>query len=148
MSLDLKDFQRFGKQIILKKVGIAGQKKIQQAKVLIIGMGGIGCPLLTYLASAGICNIGIVDHDKVEIGNLSRQILFNSADIGKYKVLQAKSKISKVYKKIKIKNFIVEKGLRIAQMVLCPIIKANIKEVETLENTKRGSGGFGSTGVK
>ena len=46
------------------------------------------------------------------------------------------------------KNFIVEKGLRIAQMVLCPIIKANIKEVETLENTKRGSGGFGSTGVK
>ena len=46
------------------------------------------------------------------------------------------------------KNFIVEKGLRIAQMVLCPIIKANVKEVETLENTKRGSGGFGSTGVK
>ena len=45
-------------------------------------------------------------------------------------------------------SFVVEKGLRIAQMVLCPIIKANIKEVETLENTKRGSGGFGSTGVK
>ena len=105
MTLNLKDYQRFEKQIILKKVGIAGQKKIQQAKVLIIGMGGIGCPLLTYLASAGICNIGIVDHDKVEIGNLNRQILFNSADIGKYKVVQAKSKISKVYKKIKIKNF-------------------------------------------
>ena len=105
MTLNLKDFQRFEKQIILKKVGIAGQKKIQQAKVLIIGMGGIGCPLLTYLASAGICNIGIVDHDKVEIGNLSRQILFNSADVGKYKVVRAKSKISKVYKKIKIKNF-------------------------------------------
>ena len=70
MSLNLKDFQRFEKQIILKKVGIAGQKKIHQAKVLIIGMGGIGCPLLTYLASAGICNIGIADHDKVEIGNL------------------------------------------------------------------------------
>ena len=105
MTLNLRDFQRFEKQIILKKVGIAGQKKIQQAKVLIIGMGGIGCPLLTYLASAGICNIGIVDHDKVEIGNLSRQILFNLADIGKYKVLQAKSKISKSYKKIKIKYF-------------------------------------------
>ena len=67
MSLNLKDFQRFEKQIILKKVGIAGQKKIHQARVLIIGMGGIGCPLLTYLASAGICNIGIVDHDKVEM---------------------------------------------------------------------------------
>ena len=105
MTLNLRDFQRFEKQIILKKVGIAGQKKIQQAKVLIIGMGGIGCPLLTYLASAGICNIGIVDHDKIEIGNLNRQILFNSADLGKYKVVKAKSKISKVYKKIKIKNF-------------------------------------------
>ncbi len=105
MSLNLKDFQRFEKQIILKKVGIAGQKKIHQAKVLIIGMGGIGCPLLTYLASAGICNIGIVDHDKVEIGNLNRQIIFNSADLGKYKVVQAKSKISKVYKRIKIKLF-------------------------------------------
>ena len=81
MSLNLKDFQRFEKQIILKKVGIAGQKKIHQAKVLIIGMGGIGCPLLTYLASAGICNIGIVDHDKVEIGNLNRQIIFNAADL-------------------------------------------------------------------
>ena len=104
MSLNLKDFQRFEKQIILKKVGIAGQKKIHQARVLIIGMGGIGCPLLTYLASAGICNIGIVDHDKVEIGNFNRQIIFNSADLGKYKVVKAKSKISKVYKKIKIKN--------------------------------------------
>ena len=105
MALNLKDFQRFEKQIILKKVGIAGQKKIQQARVLIIGMGGIGCPLLTYLASAGICNIGIVDHDKIEIGNLNRQILFNSGDLGKYKVVKAKSKISKVYQKIKIKNF-------------------------------------------
>ena len=105
MTLNLKDFQRFEKQIILKKIGIAGQKKIQQARVLIIGMGGIGCPLFTYLASAGICNIGIVDHDKIEIGNLNRQILFNSRDLGKYKVVKAKSKISKVYKKIKIKNF-------------------------------------------
>ena len=105
MSLNLKDFQRFEKQIILKKVGIVGQKKIHRARVLIIGMGGIGCPRLTYLASAGICNIGIVDHDKIEIGNLSRQILFNSSDLGKYKVVQAKSKISKVYKKIKIKLF-------------------------------------------
>ncbi len=105
MAFNLKDFQRFEKQIILKKIGIAGQKKIEKAKVLIIGMGGIGCPLLAYLASSGICNIGIVDHDKVEIGNLNRQILFNTSDLGKYKVIQAKSKINKVYKKIKIKHF-------------------------------------------
>ena len=101
----VKDYKRFEKQIILKKIGFSGQKKINNAKVLIIGMGGLGCPLLTYLASSGVCNIGIVDHDKVELSNLNRQILFNSSDIGKFKVVQAKYKISKIYKKIKIKTF-------------------------------------------
>jgi adenylyltransferase/sulfurtransferase len=105
MLFNLNDFKRFEKQIILKKVGIAGQKKIKNSKVLIVGMGGLGCPLLAYLASSGVCNIGIVDNDKVEIGNLNRQILFNTTDVGKYKVLQARSKINKIYKKIKIKTF-------------------------------------------
>jgi adenylyltransferase/sulfurtransferase len=105
MELNLKDFKQFEKQIIIKKIGIAGQKKIKNSKVLIIGMGGLGCPLLTYLASAGINNIGIIDHDKVEIGNLNRQTLFQHSDIGKFKVIQAKKKIVKIFKKIKIKTF-------------------------------------------
>jgi len=105
MKIDLKDYERFKKQIILKKIGVVGQKKIKNAKVLIIGMGGLGCPLLTYLASSGVCNIGIVDYDKVELSNLNRQILFNTSDIGKYKVNQAKSKIKKIYKNITIKVF-------------------------------------------
>ena len=104
MKLDKNDYKRFEKQIILKKIGFSGQKKINNAKVLIIGMGGLGCPLLTYLASSGVCNIGIVDYDKVELGNLNRQILFNTSDVGKFKVNQAKSKICKIYKKIKIKT--------------------------------------------
>jgi len=105
MSLNLSEFKRFEKQIILKKIGISGQNKIKKSKVLIIGMGGLGCPLLTYLAAAGIYNIGIADHDKVDVSNLNRQILFNTTDLGKYKVIQAKSKINKIYKKIKIKTF-------------------------------------------
>ena len=105
MKLDIKDYERFEKQIILKKIGLVGQKKIKNSKVLIIGMGGLGCPLLTYLASSGVCNIGIVDYDKVELSNLNRQILFNASDVGKFKVNQAKSKINKIYKKIKIKTF-------------------------------------------
>ena len=68
-------------------------------------MGGLGCPLLTYLASSGVSNIGIVDFDKVELSNLNRQILFNTSDIGKFKVNQAKSKISRINKEIKIKTF-------------------------------------------
>ena len=99
MNFSIKEFKRFEKQIILKKVGIFGQKKIKKAKVVIIGMGGLGCPLLSYLAASGIENIAIVDPDKVELSNLNRQILFNINDLNKYKVLQAKNKINKVYKK-------------------------------------------------
>ena len=105
MKFDLKDFERFEKQIILKKIGISGQKKIKSSKVLIIGMGGLGCPLLTYLASSGIYNLGIVDHDRVELSNLNRQTLFNLSDIGKFKVDQAKIKINKINKDIKIRVF-------------------------------------------
>ena len=105
MKFTLKDYRRFEKQIILKKISISGQKKIKNSKVLIIGIGGLGCPLLTYLASSGVCNIGIVDHDRVELSNLNRQIIFNSSDIGKFKVIQAKTKIKKIYKDIKIKAF-------------------------------------------
>ena len=101
MKLNFKDFKRFEKQIILKKIGISGQKKIKNSKVLIIGLGGLGCPLLTYLASAGIGNIGLVDHDIVELSNLNRQTLFNLSDIGKFKVTQAKIKVNKIQKNIK-----------------------------------------------
>ena len=68
-------------------------------------MGGLGCPLLSYLASSGINNIGIVDYDKIELGNLHRQILFNTSDLGKYKVYQAKKRIKKIYNQIKLKTF-------------------------------------------
>ena len=105
MNFRLEDFQRFEKQIILKKIGINGQKKILNSKVLIVGLGGLGCPLLTYLAASGVGTIGIVDHDKVEISNLNRQILFSQNDVGKFKVNQAKKKINKINSKIKILNF-------------------------------------------
>ena len=105
MQLGLKDFKRFEKQIILKNVGVVGQKKILNAKVLIIGIGGLGCPLLTYLAASGVGMIGIADPDKVEISNLNRQMLFTTNDIGKYKVDQAKSSINRINNKIRIKIY-------------------------------------------
>ena len=105
MNFDFKEFTRFEKQIILKKVGIQGQKKIKKAKILIIGMGGLWCPLLAYLAASGIGHVGIVDPDKVELSNLNRQILFNSSDLNKYKVIQAKAHVKKINKNIKIETF-------------------------------------------
>jgi len=115
MKFGLKDFKRFEKQIILKKIGVSGQKKIKTSKVLIIGMGGLGCPLLTYLAAAGVNNIGVAEHDKVELGNLHRQTLFGISDIGEFKVTQAKKKIHKIYKDIKIKiykNKVLKKNIK------------------------------------
>ena len=105
MKINLSQFKRFEKQIILKKIGLTGQKKISSTNVLIIGMGGLGCPLLTYLAASGVGKIGIVDFDKVEISNLNRQTLYSLKDIGKYKVNQAKKAINKINKKIKIISF-------------------------------------------
>ena len=105
MNISIKDFERYEKQIILKNIGLKGQKKIFNSKILIIGMGGLGCPLLTYLAASGVGTLGIVDHDKVELNNLNRQTLFSINDIGSYKVDQAKNKIIKLNNKIKIKTF-------------------------------------------
>ena len=82
---------------------------------MIIGIGGLGCPLLTYLAASGVGTIGIVDYDKVDISNLNRQTLFTPSDVGKFKVNQAKLKISKMNRKIKIaifKNKITSKNIK------------------------------------
>ena len=105
MKISLQQYQRFEKQIILKKIGLAGQKKIFSSNVLVAGIGGLGCPLITYLAASGIGKIGILDFDKVELSNLNRQTLFSSSDLGKFKVQQAKKYINKVNKKIKIITF-------------------------------------------
>ena len=72
---------------------------------MIIGIGGLGCPLLTYLAASGVGTVGIVDPDKIEISNLSRQTLFTTKDIGKYKVDRAKYRVNSIYNKSKIKIF-------------------------------------------
>jgi len=100
-----KDLDRYSKQIILKKFGIIGQKKIMSSKVLIIGMGGLGCPLALYLSGLGIGKIGIVDNDKIELSNLNRQIIYNYNDIGKYKVDVAKKRIKNINKNIFIKSY-------------------------------------------
>ena len=119
MKIINNDLLRYSKQIILKQVGISGQKKISSSKVLIVGMGGLGCPVALYLSSLGIKNIGIADHDKVDFSNLNRQILFNESDVGKFKVVQAKKFLQKINKKIKIniyKEEIIKKNI---QNILC-----------------------------
>ena len=105
MKISNKEYKRFSKQIILKKFGIIGQKKLKSSKVLVFGMGGLGCPLSIYLASLGVGTIGIVDDDRVELSNLNRQIIYSTKDIGKYKVNVAKNKIKLINKNIVIKSY-------------------------------------------
>ena len=85
MKFSKKQIERYSRQIILKKIGVIGQKKLAQSSVLIIGAGGLGSPIAIYLTALGIGKIGIIDKDKVEISNLARQIIFNTKDVKKSK---------------------------------------------------------------
>ncbi len=105
MQVSKNNFERYAKQIMLKNIGINGQKKILNSKVLIIGLGGLGCPVSLYLTNSGVGTMGIVDNDKIEITNLNRQILFDQNDVGKNKITQAKLKLNRINNKIKIKTF-------------------------------------------
>ena len=105
MKISSDELLRYSKQIILKKIGITGQKKISSARVSVVGVGGLGCPLILYLANTGIGNLGLIDNDKVEVSNLNRQIIFNSTDVGKFKVVQAKKILNKINKRIKVSDY-------------------------------------------
>jgi molybdopterin/thiamine biosynthesis adenylyltransferase/rhodanese-related sulfurtransferase len=93
MNLTAQDTKRYSRHLLLDKVGETGQLKLKKAKVLVIGAGGLGCPVLQYLGAAGVGEIGIVDFDVIDESNLQRQILFSVGDIGKSKSETAKSKL-------------------------------------------------------
>ncbi len=97
--------ERYSRQIVLKDVGPTGQKKIINSKVLVVGAGGLGCPVIDYLSRAGVGNIGVVDNDKVNISNIHRQSLYNSKDVGKFKVNVVKQKIKLINPQVNIKTF-------------------------------------------
>ncbi len=94
--------QRYLRNIILPEITVAGQEKLLRAKVLVVGAGGLGSPVLFYLAAAGIGNIGVIDDDIVEISNLQRQVIHNQTNLGQKKVLSAKEKISLLNDDVKL----------------------------------------------
>jgi len=93
---------RYSRQIILKNIGIVGQKKLLNSKVLIVGAGGLGCPVADLLVRSGVGLIGVIDFDKVSLSNIHRQTLYSPKDIGKYKVGVLKKKLNFVNKDVKI----------------------------------------------
>lgn len=97
-----EQIERYSRHIILKEVGVKGQKKLLNAKVLIVGAGGLGAPCAMYLAAAGVGTIGIVDADEVDLSNLQRQIIHQTADIGKPKVQSAKETMEAMNPDVKV----------------------------------------------
>ena len=101
-KLNKNQIKRFSRQIVLKDIGALGQKKIIQSKVLIIGMGGLGCPVAEFLTRAGVGYLGIVDYDNVDLSNIHRQSLYNIEDLNKSKVKSAQKKLKKINSKTKV----------------------------------------------
>jgi len=119
MNLTDEQIDRYSRQIILPNVGGKGQEKLLNAKVLIIGAGGLGSPCTLYLASAGIGKIGIVDSDKVELNNLQRQILHSTEDVGRPKVDSARDRLNGINQDVEI----IPYNLRLTSENILDIIK-------------------------
>jgi molybdopterin/thiamine biosynthesis adenylyltransferase len=105
MALSNEQLERYSRHIILSEVGAKGQKKILDAKVLIIGAGGLGAPAALYLAAAGVGTIGIADADEVDLSNLQRQVIHATPDVGKAKVLSAKESMSAINPHITVNTY-------------------------------------------
>jgi molybdopterin/thiamine biosynthesis adenylyltransferase len=104
-NLNKSSLIRYSRQIVLKNVGTFGQKKIINSKVLIIGAGGLGCPVADLLARSGVGELGIMDYDKVSLSNIHRQTLYTAKDVNKFKVDVVKKRLNLINKYIKINTY-------------------------------------------
>jgi adenylyltransferase/sulfurtransferase len=96
MALSDEELDRYSKHIVLKEIGGAGQSRLVSAQIVLIGAGGIGCPAVQYLAAAGVGSLRVIDDDQVTLGNLQRQILFGTADIGRLKIEAAQEAVARL----------------------------------------------------
>ena len=103
--LSPRELRRYSKQIMIPEIGIEGQEKLKQASVLVIGAGGLGCPVLQYLVAAGVGKVAIVEFDMVNETNLQRQILYGSDDVGKLKSIIAKNRLEHLNPLVEIEIF-------------------------------------------
>ena len=106
LRLTTEQIERYSRQIMVPDIGGKGQIHLREARVLVIGAGGLGSPAAFYLAAAGVGTLGIVDPDKVELSNLQRQILHTTADIGRQKAESARAKLNELNPEVEIKTYI------------------------------------------
>lgn len=104
-KLTNEEINRYSRHLLLQEIGVKGQKRLKAAKVLIVGAGGLGTPLVQYLAAAGVGTIGIIDFDEVEESNLQRQVMHGKRDIGRPKVASAKDSIKQINPLVKVETY-------------------------------------------
>lgn len=114
----IQEFLRYNRQTILPEIGDEGQEKLKKAKVLVIGAGGLGCPILQYISTAGVGFIGIIDFDRIEIHNLHRQILYTENEIGQLKAVVAKEVLSELNPLIKVETITEKLTLENASSII------------------------------
>ena len=112
---------RYARHYSLKGFGLEAQQKLGDAKVIVIGAGGLGCPALQYLVAAGVGKVGIVDGDSVALSNLQRQVLFETSDVGQPKASTAAQKLKKINPEILILSHMMKTLPRKTQCICCPI---------------------------
>jgi molybdopterin-synthase adenylyltransferase len=132
LKLSKNQLEKYSRQIILKNIGVLGQKKILNSKVLIVGMGGLGCPVAEFLTRSGVGFLGIVDHDLVGLSNIHRQTLYDEKDLEKPKVKVAKKKLNNINSKTKIDIY----NFKLDKKKLIKIIKNYDYVIDSTDNFK------------
>lgn len=130
MELSKEQSERYARQLILSEIGTDGQEKLMNAKVLIIGAGGLGSPVAMYLTAAGVGTIGIADADKVDLSNLQRQIIHSTSDLGREKTASAKETMENINPDICVKAY----NIRITAYNIDEIIKAYDFIIDATDN--------------
>ena len=131
-GLNKSQIERFSRQLVLKNIGAKGQKKILSSKVLIVGVGGLGCPAAENLVRAGVGTVGLIDNDIVNLSNIHRQSLFSSKDIKKQKVSVAAKKLKEINPQTKIETY----KLRLNEKNIKNIIKDYELIIDASDNFK------------
>src|SRR5919107_5915496 len=104
MSLSPDEVERYARHLVLRDVGGPGQAKLKAARVLVVGAGGLGAPLIQYLAAAGLGTIGVVDDDTVSLSNLQRQVIHGTPDIGRLKVESAAAAVERLNPNVRVET--------------------------------------------
>jgi adenylyltransferase/sulfurtransferase len=103
--LSPREIRQYERQIMIPEIGLGGQERLKKAKILIIGAGGLGCPVLQYLTAAGVGKIGVAEFDKVDESNLQRQVLYGSDDVGKLKSIIVKNRLEHLNSLVKLEIY-------------------------------------------